>query len=48
MAEFKFYPPAVSRIDQIYDYTFDQWGEEQAEKYVRGYIYTSKSSRIES
>ena len=36
MANYLFYPPANEAQDAIWQYTVDQWGEEQAEKYIIG------------
>ena len=36
MAIYKFYETANRQQDQIWDYTFAQWGQAQAEKYIRG------------
>jgi plasmid stabilization system protein ParE len=30
----KFFPPAEARLGQIWDYTFDTWGESQADAYI--------------
>ncbi|MDQ7072536.1 MAG: type II toxin-antitoxin system RelE/ParE family toxin [Gammaproteobacteria bacterium] len=35
MAGYRFYPTAVQQQDEIWDYTVEQWGEQQAEKYIR-------------
>lgn len=29
-------PLVDSQIDQIYEFTLDRWGEEQADRYIRG------------
>lgn len=34
MAAYRFYPAADQRQDEIWDYTVEQWGELQAEKYI--------------
>lgn len=34
MTSYRFYPAADQRQDEIWDYTLDQWGEQQAEKYI--------------
>ncbi|VAX07454.1 hypothetical protein MNBD_GAMMA26-738 [hydrothermal vent metagenome] len=36
MANYRFYPAADQRQDEIWGYTCEQWGEAQAEKYIRG------------
>jgi len=36
MTDYLFYPPADEAQDDIWQYTVDQWGEEQAEKYIIG------------
>ncbi len=34
MAAYRFYPNADRQQDEIWDYTVEQWGEIQAEKYI--------------
>jgi toxin ParE1/3/4 len=34
----KIWPSAQRRIGEIWDYTEDKWGEEQADKYVRDLV----------
>ncbi len=34
----KIYAPVEARLIEIWDYTFDQWGEDQADTYIRGLI----------
>jgi plasmid stabilization system protein ParE len=34
MSGYRFYPTADTRQDEIWDYTFNEWGEQQAEKYI--------------
>jgi len=36
MAAYHLTDTALLRIDDIYDYTFETWGEAQADKYVGG------------
>ncbi len=36
MANYRFFKTADKQQDQIWDYTFQQWGQAQAEKYIRG------------
>ena len=36
MSAFRVEARAVARIDQIYVYTRDRWGDAQAERYLRG------------
>jgi toxin ParE1/3/4 len=35
MAEFTLRPKARSDLEEIWDYTFETWGVEQAERYLR-------------
>ena len=35
MAEFSLRPKALTDLDEIWDYTVETWGEEQAERYLR-------------
>jgi len=35
MAEFSLRPKAIADLEEIWDYTVETWGEEQAERYVR-------------
>ncbi|MFT4549777.1 MAG: toxin ParE1/3/4 [Verrucomicrobiales bacterium] len=35
MAEFSLRPKAISDLEEIWEYTVEAWGEEQAERYVR-------------
>lgn len=34
MSSYRFYPTADARQDEIWDYTFNEWGEQQAEEYI--------------
>ena len=34
--KFRFFPKANKRLDEIWQYTAEQWDQEQAEKYIRG------------
>ncbi|HEY0435652.1 MAG TPA: type II toxin-antitoxin system RelE/ParE family toxin [Phenylobacterium sp.] len=34
--EIRLFPAANARLDEIYDYTRETWGEAQAERYLRG------------
>jgi toxin ParE1/3/4 len=34
----KIFPSAEARLIEIWNYTFDQWSEEQADTYVKGLI----------
>lgn len=34
MSGYRFYPTADARQDEIWDYTLNEWGEQQAEKYI--------------
>lgn len=34
--KFRFFPAANQRLDEIWHYSVEQWGEEQAERYIRG------------
>ena len=34
MSEYILSPEAISDLQNIYDFTFDEWGETQAEKYL--------------
>jgi len=36
MAGYRFYHTADARQDEIWDYTLNEWGEQQAEKYIIG------------
>ena len=36
MSRYVLSPAARVDVEQIWDYTCDRWGEDQAEKYVRG------------
>ncbi len=36
MAGYKFYPTADKSQDAIWDYTYEEWGEAQANKYIMG------------
>ncbi len=36
MAGYRFFPAADKRQDEIWRYTHEQWGEDQAKKYIRG------------
>lgn len=38
--KYKIYKPALARIDDIYDYTSKQWGEQQAQSYIIGLYET--------
>jgi plasmid stabilization system protein ParE len=40
MAVYRFQAAAERRLEGIYRYTLDQWGSEQAERYVRGLFDT--------
>ena len=33
---YRFFPTADRRQDDIWDYTYDTWGEEQADAYIEG------------
>ena len=33
-------PKAKADLSEIWDYTYSEWGIEQAEKYTRGQVYT--------
>jgi toxin ParE1/3/4 len=35
VAEFSLHPKAIADLEEIWEYTVDTWGEEQAERYVR-------------
>ena len=35
MAEFSLRPKAIADLGEIWDYTVETWGEEQAERYLR-------------
>lgn len=35
MAEFFLRPKAIADLEDIWDYTVEAWGEEQAERYLR-------------
>ncbi len=35
MAEFSLRPKAITDLEEIWEYTVDTWGDEQAERYVR-------------
>ena len=34
MVGYKFFPPADKSQDEIWDYTYREWGEAQADKYM--------------
>jgi toxin ParE1/3/4 len=36
MAGYRFFPSADKRQDEIWEYTSEQWGEDQAKKYILG------------
>jgi plasmid stabilization system protein ParE len=36
MASYRFFPSADKRQDEIWEYICEQWGEDQAKKYIRG------------
>ena len=36
MADYRFSPAADKRQDEIWEYTTEQWGEDQAKKYILG------------
>ncbi len=36
MAGYRFFPAADKRQDEIWEYTSEQWGEDQAKKYILG------------
>lgn len=36
MGDYRFFPTADTRQDDIWNYTYDEWGEAQAKKYIRG------------
>lgn len=36
MTRFRVEPAASAHLDDIYDYTADRWGEDQADLYIRG------------
>ena len=36
MTGYRIQQVAVSRLDEIYDYSCERWGEDQADRYVRG------------
>ena len=36
MVGYKFFPPADKSQDEIWDYTHQEWGEAQADKYITG------------
>ena len=36
MTSFRLSPAAEARLDEIYDYTRETWGEGQADRYIRG------------
>ena len=36
MVGYKFFPPADRSQDEIWDYTYKEWGEAQADKYITG------------
>jgi toxin ParE1/3/4 len=36
MAGYKFFPAADKSQDAIWDYTYEEWGEAQANKYIKG------------
>jgi len=36
MAGYRFSPAADKRQDEIWEYTSEQWGENQAKKYLQG------------
>ncbi len=36
MVGYKFFPPADKSQDEIWDYTYKEWGEAQADKYITG------------
>ena len=36
MGQFRVQEAASWRLDEIYRYTFERWGEEQAERYITG------------
>lgn len=40
MTVFRLEPGAAVRLDEIYLYTRDMWGDEQAERYIRGLFDT--------
>lgn len=40
MAEYKLTNKAVEDLSKIWDYTFEVWTEQQADKYYEGLIYT--------
>lgn len=36
MTSYRIQPAAAQRLEDIYGYTLDRWGREQAERYLRG------------
>lgn len=36
MPTYLFFPPADKAQDDIWDYTYEEWGKEQAKKYITG------------
>lgn len=40
MTGFRILPVAAARLDEIYNYTCDTWGADQAERYVRSLFDT--------
>jgi toxin ParE1/3/4 len=38
MTEYRLAARALHRLDEIFDYTCDRWGEAQAERYLRGML----------
>ena len=36
MTSYLFFPPADKAQDDIWNYTYEAWGEKQAEKYIKG------------
>ena len=44
--KYRFYPRANERLDEIWEYTVEQWDEHQAEKYIRG-LFSALEKRAE-
>jgi toxin ParE1/3/4 len=36
MTGFRLYRTADERLDEVWSYTYEKWGEQQAEKYIKG------------
>ena len=44
MSKYVIFKPANAALDEVWHYSFENWGEEQAEKYIEGLFTTMQKA----